>query len=85
MRERSDKVQMAHDALRWNDREILVKMLDSVNISPFEKQLVIDTEMSRITLKELADKHNMSYSALVRHKRRAMNVIADYILHKTKE
>lgn len=84
MRERSDKVQMAHDALRWNDREILVKMLDSVNISPFEKQLVIDTEMSRITLKELADKHNMSYSALVRYKRRAMNMIADYILHKTK-
>lgn len=84
MRQRSDKVQIAHDALRWNDKDILMKILDSVNISPFERQLVIDTELSRYTLKELTDKHNMSYSALVRHKRRAMTMIADYILHKTK-
>lgn len=84
MRQRSDKVQIAHNALRWNDKDILMKILDSVNISPFERQLVIDTELSRLTLKELADKHNMSYSALVRHKRRAMTMIADYILHKTK-
>jgi DNA-directed RNA polymerase specialized sigma24 family protein len=84
MRQRSDKVQIAHNALRWNDKDILMKILDSVNISPFERQLVIDTELSRLTLKELADKHNMSYSALVRHKRRAMTTIADYILHKTK-
>jgi hypothetical protein len=84
MRQRSDKVQIAHNALRWNDKDILMKILDSVNISPFERQLVIDTELSLLTLKELADKHNMSYSALVRHKRRAMTMIADYILHKTK-
>lgn len=84
MRQRSDKVQIAHNALRWNDKDILIKILDSVNISPFERQLVIDTELSRYTLKELTDKHNMSYSTLVRHKRRAMTMIADYILHKTK-
>lgn len=80
---RSTKVQMAHDALRWPDKELIMKMLDSVNISPFEKQLIIDTELSKQSLKELANTHCISYSTIVRHKRRAMSVIADYLLNKT--
>lgn len=80
---RSSKVQMAHDALQWPDKELIMKMIDSVNISPFQRQLVIDTELSKKSLKELANVHCMSYSTIVRHKRIAMAVIADYLLNKT--
>ncbi len=82
MLQRSDKVQMAHDVLAQPDRELVMRILDSVNITPFQRQLVIDTELSRMSMKELATTHNMSYSTIVIRKRRAMEVIADYLASK---
>lgn len=83
MLKRSGKVQMAHNAMLCPDRELVMRILDSVNISPFQRQLVIDTELSRMSMKELASVHGMSYSALARHKKKAMQTIAEYIMAKT--
>lgn len=83
MLKRSSRVQMAHDALVWPDKELVMRILDSVNITPFQRQLIIDTELSGMSLKELAVTHGMSYSSIVKHKRKAMQTIGQYIIEKT--
>lgn len=83
MQKRKGKIQIAHEILCYPDKDLVLKILDNVNISPKQKDIIIKTELEKESLASLMDIYNSAYVTLVKQKESAMNKIADYVLLKT--
>lgn len=82
MQERKGKIKIAHEILSYPDKELIQKILDNVNITPKQKDIIIKTELEKESLASLMDKYNSAYITLVKQKKSAMCRIADYVLLK---
>jgi hypothetical protein len=77
---RKPLVALAHAALRDVNKKRVLKLLDSVNLTTNEKEIVLRTEINGERLKTMEDVFGLTADGVMKLKRNAMLRIGNYLL-----
>lgn len=77
---RSPVINIAHIALQDVRKNVVMDLIDSVNLTPQEKEIIIKSELEGIRIAELQDQFNLSVDSIMRIKTKGMQKIGAFIM-----
>ena len=72
-------IQIAHDALQLPNKKMVLSLLDNTNLTYRERDIIEQTELNGLLIKELCDKYNMSFQGIMKIKTSGMLKIANHL------
>lgn len=78
----TETVKLAKDALSDVDKKKVLALLESVNLTKVERQIVERTELDGERLYDMADFFSLSFDSVAHIKRSAMRKIGMYLTKK---
>ena len=78
--QRSPAIQRVHDELQNVNKKYVTELIDSVNLTPKEKDIVIKTELEGVSTAELEDQYNLAFTTIIKTKKKAMLKIFKFLL-----
>ena len=72
-------IQIAHDALQLPNKKMVLSLLDNTNLTFRERDIIEQTELNGLLIKELCDKYNMSFQGIMKIKTSGMLKIANHL------
>lgn len=77
---RSPVINIAHIALQDVRKNVVMDLIDSVNLTPQEKEIITKSELEGIRIAELQDQFNLSVDSIMRIKTKGMQKIGAFIM-----
>lgn len=77
--QRSPMVQKVHDELQDANAKKVMFLIESVNLTPREKDIVIKTELEGFSTSDIQDIYNIAFTTAVKTKKKAMLKIYKYL------
>lgn len=82
---RSPVINLAHTALQDVRKNVVMDLIDSVNLTPQEKEIIIKSELEGMRIAELQDQFNLSVDSIMRIKTKGMQKIGAFIMTITQQ
>jgi DNA-directed RNA polymerase specialized sigma24 family protein len=76
---RSPMIQKVHDELQNVSIKKVMFLIESVNLTPRERDIVIKTELEGFSITDIQDIYNIAFTTVVKTKKKAMLKIYKYI------
>lgn len=76
---RSPMIQKVHDELQNVNIKKVMFLIESVNLTPREKDIVIKTELEGFSTVDIQDIYNIAFTTVIKTKKRAMLKIYKYL------
>lgn len=77
---RSPVINIAHIALQDVRKNVVMDLIDSVNLTPQEKEIITKSELEGMRIAELQDQFNLSVDSIMRIKTKGMQKIGAFIM-----
>lgn len=77
--QRSPKIQLVHNELQNVDKKKVMELVEAVNLTPREKDIVIKTELEGYSVSDIEDLYNIAFTTVVKAKKKAMLKIYQYL------
>lgn len=77
--QRSPAIQRVHDELQNVNRKYVTELINSVNLTPKERDIVIKTELEGVSTAELEDQYNLAFTTIIKTKKKAMLKIFKFL------
>lgn len=82
---RSPVINIAHIALQDVRKNVVMDLIDSVNLTPQEKEIITKSELEGMRIAELQDQFNLSVDSIMRIKTKGMQKIGAFIMTITQQ
>ena len=76
-------IQIAHNALQSPNRKMAISILENTNLTYRERDIIEQTEINGLLIKEVCNKYNLSFQGIMKIKTSGMIKIANHILLST--
>lgn len=72
-------IQKVHDELQNVNIKKVMFLIESVNLTPKERDIVVKTELEGFSITDIQDIYNIAFTTVVKAKKRAMLKIYKYL------